>query len=211
MKLYKRYIVIAVMWCLTILLESCSSSILVDVWNDPSYHGSPLKKILVIAVRQDPVRRRLWEDAFVGALSNNGVNATSSYNLFPNALPDTNQVADIVQEKGFDGILVSRLLNKETETHYVESNVTTEVKTRYNPFRNIYFTYYQDVQHPGYVDSQIVHRSAIEFWSLKDNERLIWAATSNTPETNSVQDVQKDIAGLVIHELMQNAVIRSAK
>jgi hypothetical protein len=75
----------------------------------------------------------------------------------------------------------------------------------------MYFTYYQDVQHPGYVDSQIVHRSAIEFWSLKDNERLIWAATSNTPETNSLQDVQKDIADLVIHELMQNAVIRSAK
>ncbi len=211
MKLYKKCIMSAAICSLTILIESCSSSVLVDVWSDPSYHESPLKKLLVIAVRQDPVRRRLWEDAFVGALSSYGVNATASYNLFPNAVPDTNQVAGAVEEKGFDGILVSRLLNKETETHYVESNVTTEVKTRYNPFRNMYFTYYQDVQHPGYVDSQIVHRSAIEFWALKDNERLIWAATSNTQETNSVQDVHKDIAGLVIHELMQNAVIKSEK
>ena len=211
MKPYKKCIMGAAICCLTILIESCSSSVLVDVWSDPSYHESPLKKLLVIAVRQDPVRRRLWEDAFVGALSSYGVYATASYNLFPNAVPDTNQVAGAVEEKGFDGILVSRLLNKETETHYVESNVTTEVKTRYNPFKNMYFTYYQDVQHPGYVDSQIVHRSAIEFWALKDNERLIWAATSNTQETNSVQDVRKDIADLVMPELVRNDIIRSRR
>ena len=102
-------------------------------------------------------------------------------------------------------------MNKETETHYVESQVSTEMKTRYNPFRNLYYTYYEDVQHPGYVDSQIVHRSAIEFWVLKDNERIIWAATSNTPETNSPEAVQKDIADLVVHALMQNAVIQSEK
>ena len=38
MKLYKKFINSAVLFCLTILIESCSSSVLVDVWNDPSYH-----------------------------------------------------------------------------------------------------------------------------------------------------------------------------
>ena len=211
MKPYKQIILGAVLCFVAILIESCSSSVLVDVWNDPSYREPPMKNLLVIAVRKEPVRRRIWEDAFVGELSHYGVHATASYNLFPNALPDTNQVAGIVQENGIDGILVNRPLNRETETHYVESNITTELKTRYNPFRNIYFTYYQDVQHPGYVDSQIVHRSAIEIWAMKDNERLIWAATSNTPESNSVESVQINIADLVIHELMQNAVIKSEK
>jgi hypothetical protein len=211
MKLYRKCIVGAVVCCLAILLESCSYSVLVDEWTDPSYHESPLKKMLVIAVRKDPVRRRIWEDAFVDELSQYGVIAISSYNLFPNVLPDTNQIAETVQEKGFDGILVNRVLDKETETHYVESHVTTETKTRYNSFRNTYFTYYQDVQHPGYVDSQIVHRGAIEIWAVKDNERIIWAATSNTPEMNSAATVQKDIANLVIHELLQKAVIKSEK
>ena len=211
MKLYKKFIIREVVCCLTILFVSCSSSVLVDVWNDPSYHDPPLKKILVIAVRKDAVMRRIWEDAFVGEFSHNGLKATASYNLFPNALPDTNQVAESVQERGFDGILVSRLLSKETETHYVESQVSTEMKTRYNPFRNLYYTYYEDVQHPGYVDSQIVNRSALEFWVLKDTERIIWAATSNTPETNSAEAVQKDVADLVIHALMHNAFIKSEK
>jgi hypothetical protein len=211
MKLYNKFILSAVLCCLTVLIEGCSSSVLVDVWNDSSYREPPLKKIFVLAVRIDPVRRRIWEDAFVGELSNYGVKATASYSLFPNVLPDTNQVAEIVREKGFDGILVNRPLNKETETHYVESHVTTEMKTRYNPFKNTYITYYRDVQHPGYVESQVIHRSAIEFWAMKDNERLIWAATSNTSETNSADAVQINIADLVIHELIQNAVIKSEK
>jgi hypothetical protein len=211
MKLYKKFIMAAVLCCLMILIESCSSSVLVDVWSDPSYHDSPLKKILIISIRKDPVQRRIWEDAFVGELSKHGVKAISSYNLFPNSLPDTNQVVETVQEKGFDGILVTRLLHKETETHYVESYVTSEMKSRYNPFRKIYSTYYQDVQHPGYIDSQIVNRRAIEVWVIRNRERIIWGATSNTPERNSIEAVENDIAELVIPELLRNTIIKSEK
>ncbi|MCX6150339.1 MAG: hypothetical protein NTX22_07460 [Ignavibacteriales bacterium] len=103
---------------------------------------------------------------------------------------------------------MTRLLRKETETHYVESYVTSEMKTRYNPFRKIYSTYYQDVQHPGYIDSQIVDRRAIEVWVIRDKERIIWGATSNTPERNSVEAVKIDIANLVISELVRNSIIK---
>ncbi|MGD1008460.1 MAG: hypothetical protein ABR980_14660 [Ignavibacteriaceae bacterium] len=46
MKAYTKFILAAVLFCLMFLIESCSSSSLVDVWNDPSYHESPLKKIV---------------------------------------------------------------------------------------------------------------------------------------------------------------------
>jgi hypothetical protein len=208
MKLYKKFIMVAVLSCLMILLENCSTSSLVDVWNDPSYHESPLKKIFVIAIRKDPVQRRIWEDAFVGEFSKHGVQATSSYNLFPDLLPDTNQVIQTVQEKGFDGILVTRLLFDETKTHYVDSYVTTKIESRYNIFRKRYDTYFRNVQHPGYVESQIINRRAIDVWVIRNEERMIWSATSNSPERNSMKAVQEDIAELVIPELMRNSIIR---
>ena len=211
MKLYKKFSLGVVFCFLMIFIESCSKTVLVDVWNDSSYHEPPLKKILIIAIRKSPVQRRIWEDAFVGELSKHDVNATSSYHIFPDVLPDTNQVIQTVQDKGFDGILVTRILHKDTETHYVESYVTTEMKTRYNPFRKIYSTYFQDVQHPGYVDSQSVERRSIEVWVIRNKERLIWGATSNTPERNSVEAVQNDIADLVIPELVRNVIIKSGK
>ena len=85
------------------------------------------------------------------------------------------------------------------------------MKSRYNPFRKIYSTYYQDVQHPGYVDSQIVNRRAIEVWVIRNRERIIWGATSNTPERNSIEAVENDIAELVIPELLRNTIITSEK
>lgn len=211
MKLYKKFIISAVLCFLMILVESCSSSSLVDVWKDPSYHEASLKKIFIIAIRKDPVQRRIWEDAFVGELSKHGVQATSSYHLFPNVLPDTNQIIQTVQEKGFDGILVTRLLLAETESHYVQSYVTTEQRSRYNIFRKRYDTYYQNIQHPGYVETQTIDRRAIDVWVIRDEERMIWSATSNSPERNSVEDIQNDIAELVIPNLVRNEIIKSGK
>jgi hypothetical protein len=206
-KLYKKIILVSVVCILIVLIESCSTSVLVDEWNDPSFHESPLNKILIIAIRKNPIQRRIWEDAFVGELSKKGVMSTSSYKLFPNALPDTDQVIETVQKNGFDGILVTRILQKETETHYVESYVTSESKLRYNPFRNSYSTYYRNVEHPGYVDSSIVDRRGIEVWIIRDKERIIWGATSNTPEGNSLEAVKNNIVDLVIPELLRYGII----
>ena len=207
MKLYKKFISVLILCSLMILIESCSTSVLVDEWNDPSFHESPLKKILIIAIRKNPIQRRIWEDAFVGELSKKGVISTSSYKLFPDALPDTDQVIETVQKNSFDGILVTRILQKETETHYVESYVTSESKLRYNPFRNSYSTYYRDVEHPGFVDSSTVDRRGIEVWIIRDKERIIWGATSNTPEGNSLETVKNNIVDLVIPELSRYGII----
>lgn len=207
MKLYKKFISVLILCSLMILIESCSTSVLVDEWNDPSFHESPLKKILIIAIRKNPIQRRIWEDAFVGELSKKGVISTSSYKLFPDALPDTDQVIETVQKNSFDGILVTRILQKETETHYIESYVTSESKLRYNPFRNSYSTYYRDVEHPGFVDSSTVDRRGIEVWIIRDKERIIWGATSNTPEGNSLETVKNNIVDLVIPELSRYGII----
>jgi hypothetical protein len=203
----KKIIITSLLLCLMMVLESCSTSVLVDEWNDPSFHESPLNKMLIIAIRKNPIQRRIWEDAFVGELSKKGVMSTSSYKLFPAALPDTDQIIETVQKNGFDGILVTRILQKETETHYVESYVTSESKLRYNPFRNSYSTYYRDVEHPGYVDSSTVDRRGIEVWVIRDKERIIWGATSNTPEGNSLEAVKNNIVDLVIPELSRYGII----
>jgi len=93
-----------------VLLPGCSTSVLVNQWSDPSYRGPALNKIMVIAVRNDPTRRRVWEDVFIGELSRHGVNATQSYQLFPNAIPDSLQIAGAVAKYAFDGIIITRRL-----------------------------------------------------------------------------------------------------
>ena len=69
------------------LLEGCSQSQMTELWKDPSYTEGSLKKVFTIAVRKDPVRRRIWEDAFVEELKAHGVPAIASYTMFPSVVP----------------------------------------------------------------------------------------------------------------------------
>ncbi|MDP3150616.1 MAG: hypothetical protein Q8N83_15965 [Ignavibacteria bacterium] len=211
MKLYKKIFKYAVVCCLTILLQSCSSFALEEVWNDPSYHKLSLNKVLIFAINKDSVQRRIWEDAFVDEFSKHGVNATSSYLLFPDALSDANKVVETVQEKGFDGILVTRLLQKKTELPSLESFATPEQLSRLNLFQKRYDVYYYNLQHPKYVESESSDRRAIDVWVINNEQRMIWSATSKSPERNSVEAVQNDITDLVIPELARNAIIKSRK
>jgi hypothetical protein len=91
-----------------LLLQGCAKPPMTNMWKDPSYSEGALKKVLVIAVRNDPVRRRIWEDSFVKELSKHGVPAVSSYALFPAVAPDTQQVTQAVRENAFDGVCASR-------------------------------------------------------------------------------------------------------
>ena len=211
MKLNLIFLLTTILFSLMILMESCSSSTLVDVWNDPAFHGPSLKKILVIAIRKDPALRRIWEDAFVNELSKYNVSATSSYQIFPDALPDTNQVIQIVQDKGFDGIITTRILLPGTQYNYVQGYQTNEKLLPYNKFTKRYDIFNIEIKHPGYVESQVVDRRAIDVWSILNGERMVWNAISNSPERFTVVDVQNDIADLVIPALLKDSIITSVK
>jgi hypothetical protein len=211
MNLLGKAVAVGALGCLLSLMCGCASSTLVDKWHDPSFKAPPLSKMLVIAVRKEATKRRIWEDAFTGELVKHGVAATSSYSLFPDAPPDTNQVITTVQANGFDGILVVLRLPKETNTHYVQGYTTVEENVNSLSYWQRYGTYYREIEHPGYVDSQTVAICAIDVTTTGNGGRMIWSAKSRTPDPGSLPDAQRGIAGLVISELAQQSIISSQK
>jgi hypothetical protein len=167
--------------------------------------------MLVISVGKSSVKRRIWEDDFSLELAKHGVTATPSYRLFPDAVPDTNQVIQIVRSDGFDGILITRWLPSETKTQYLQGYVTREEDMKYDHRTERFVSYYRDLEHAGYVDSQKVDIRAIDVWTTKNEGHMIWSATSKTPEPNSGQDVRPDIVKLVMSELAQRGIIASPR
>jgi hypothetical protein len=211
MKRYKRFIIGGVLFCSFVLLAGCASSELVDIWSDPSFQSPPLNKMLVISVGRNPVHRRLWEDAFSVELVRHNVAATPSYRFFPDAVPDTEQVMQIMRSNGYDGVLLTRWLPSETKTQYMQGYVTNEQDTRYDRRRDRFVTYYRDIEHGGYVDSQKVDIRAIDVWATKNEGQMIWSATCKTPEPNSTQVVRPEIVDLVMSELTQRGIIASER
>ena len=198
-------------FCSFLLLAGCASSELVDIWSDSSFPLPSLKKVLVISAGKNPVKRRIWEDAFTVELAKHSVEATPSYRLFPDAVPDTDQVVESVKTNGFDGVLITRWLPPEMNTHYVQGEVTKDYNVRYDRTNDGFITYYRLIQHAGTVDSEKVNIRAIDIWATMDGGRLIWSATSRTPEPTVMEEVRPEIAKLVLDELTDRGIVASEK
>jgi hypothetical protein len=211
MKKNRSFVIGGVLCCFFALMAGCASSELVDIWSDSSFQSPSLNKMLVISVSKNSVQRRMWEDAFSAELAKHNVAATPSYRLFPDAVPDTNQIMQIVGSNSFDGVLVCRRLPPETNTQYMQGYVTTEQGMRYDRRRERFVTYYQDIEHAAYVDSQKVDIRTIDVWATRNEGQMIWSATSMTPEPNSVQEVRPEIVKLVMSELTKQRIIASER
>jgi hypothetical protein len=211
MNSYLKAVSILALGCLIWLVCGCASSSLVNKWHDPSFQAPPLGKMLVIAVRKEPTMRRIWEDAFTNDLVKHGVVATSSYSLFPDAPPDTSQVLAAVQSNGFDGVLAILRLPTETNMHYVQGYTTIDQNVNYVTYWQRYGTYYHEIDHPGYVDSQSVAIRTIDVSTTGNGGKMIWSATSRTPDPGSVTDLQRGVADIVITELRNLSIISSKK
>ncbi len=207
MKNLRPFLLRGLLYSSLTLIAGCAASELVDVWSDASFRAPPLNKILVISINKNGVLRRIWEDAFAAEFVNHDVAATPSYRLFPDAAPDTSQVALIVQAKSFDGVLVARWLPSETKTQYMQGYVTKEQDMRYDRRLERFVTYLQDIEHVGHVDSQKVDMRAIDVWATRNEGQLVWSGTSKTPEPNSVQAVRPEIVKLVMSELADRRII----
>lgn len=193
---------------IAVILGGCAaSSGLTNMWKDPEYNGPPLQHILVVGVIHSQANRRILEDAFVHELGKHGVDAVPSYQHFPNAPPDTDQVYDAVDQGGYDGVLLTRRLPPERTTSYVPGYVTTQPVSRLG-WRGYYRTYWVDVMHPGYVEQDITARREVELWAVHDGGRLIWTGIGETVNPGSPTEVTHDVAHNVVPELARQGFIQ---
>lgn len=190
-------------------LSACASSGLVNVWMDPQFNATAMNRMLVVSMNPDAAKRRIWEDAFVEALSERGVKATPSYQQFPDQLPDTSGIISAVNEHGYNGCLVTVRLATEYISQDVPGYITDSLITRYNPWSNRYYNYYQQFYTPGYTETQTVVRHKIEVWSTTGTGTLVWTATSEVLDPTSRKGANHGIIDDIVDDLAKNRVIPS--
>ena len=190
-------------------LAGCGASTgLTNMWRDPDYDGPPMQDMLVLVMRRDPVVRRMWEDEFVEELGEHGIQATASYRLFPEQLPDTSAVLAAVRDQAFDGVLINYPAGRETERRYVPGYVTSRPVTFRSPWTGYYYTRWRNIYEPGYVTEDQLLYNEIQLWDARgEGNTLVWAGTTETVNPSSNKDVSHDIGEEVIPELVQQGIL----
>ena len=188
----------------------CASTQLVNVWKDPAYQAAPLKKIMVIAMRKDQLRRRMWEDNFVSALKEDkaGTIAIPSYQLFPDDIPDTLAIAEKTKEEGFDGVLVVARVESSKQSTHVPGYVSQEPVAVYRHRWGAYTTRWATVYHPGYTEVQKVFSVRTDLLLPEEDGRMVWSATSKDINPGSPQQFRSSVADLVMDKLAKEGLVR---
>jgi hypothetical protein len=190
------------------MLGGCAANTqLVDMWRDPTAVQQPIRTMLVVAFRRDETSRRIWEDGFVTALNKKGVEATPSYALFQQGVPDTADIEGAVRDHNIDGVLFVHRLGATTQSTYVPGYTRLEPVWVRSRWSYNYHTYYAEVHEPGYVETDRIVRNRVDVWSTAQDWRMVWSGTTESFNPNSSREVNRAIAKLIVPELASQGFV----
>ena len=181
-------------------------------YRNPGYEDTVFKRLLVIAVASNPDSRKSFEDALASAIAGQGGTAAPSYTL----LPDGEQVSEeqlyeVIQREGVDGVVLTRLLGVEQDTSYTPPKKYNKPRTRYYPagpgwgygyggYYGWYGTTYAAVHEPGKLDKSSTLKLETNLYSVATND-LVWTGQSETIDPESIDAARASITGAVAAKL----------
>ena len=179
---------------LTVLVSGCGSGTnVVQSWRDPdvTVEVGSIKKMLVIALLRDEATRRMAEDEIVSQLPGRAV---SSY-LYLGPLPTELEMEPFMERlrtDGFDGLMIMRLAEVETQQTYVPGSYPAYYGSPYGYYGYSYPMYAS----PGYVQTDQYYRVETNFYSVA-TEKLVWSGVTSsfnpTSLTGTLDDIVKAI------------------
>ena len=82
--------------------------------------------------------------------------------------------------------------------------------TEFDKRKQTYYTYYREVQQPGYTDTDKVVRHEVNiFTPQEDGGRLVWSGTGELMNPSSREEIRHEISDMVIPELSHQGIIQS--
>jgi len=186
----------------TWLLASCAATTTTDVtdqWRDPQFHGK-FAKVLVISMAEEASIRQSFENTMTAKLRKQGIEAVASSDIIPlDQKIDRKTVKAAMAGKGFDTVLVSRLIGIDTSSDYVPPSPAQD-------FDSFYSHAYAMVYSPGYLARRTVVSVRINVYETRHG-RLIWSMTSQTFNHSNVADVIQSLSSTITRELGQQGLL----
>jgi hypothetical protein len=170
----------------------CASTRVVESWRNPEATPTRFRKVLAVAVVDDPDLRRRAEDEIISHLK--AVDALPSRAVIPDAeRGDVEKAKARLRDAGFEGAVVLRPLGFEERVTYVPPSYTV------GPYPSFYGYYGYAWGHPyepGYTRVDTILRVEVLIYSI-ERDALLWSGVTETFEPGSLRDVVSDIAAAV--------------
>jgi len=206
-------VLVAVLGCAKSTTTSFSQS-----YQNPGYEETVFRRLLVVAIASDAENRQRFEDDLASAIARQGGTAAPSYTLLPQGEQISEQeLHEVIQREGVDGVLLTRLLAVEKDSSYTPPEEYSKPRTRYYPagpgwgygyggYYGFYGTTYAAVHEPGYFDTSTTLKLETNLYSVATND-LVWTGQSETIDPESLEAARASITEAVAAKLKSQALI----
>jgi len=191
-----------------LVVASCATLDLVEVWRDPKYARAPISRILVIAVLPSEAMRAASERALAKAFADRGFAASTGSAVFPPGPLDRERALAYVRREDVDLVVVQRLA-KETRRDYVPPKFLYVPPAPYFGGWYGYYGYaYGAAYSPGYyTDSTPVLAETNVYATRASPETLVWSGSSRTFDFRSAGEAAASVAALVADDLVRAGIL----
>lgn len=201
-----RFVRFAVLSVAITLLGGCSSTNLTNLWMDEQAISPPVDNVLVVALDRNPEMRRFWEDALSAEFQAQGLLARPSYQLFPADLPDSQQVAIVMQRDNHDAALVTHRINVITNAEPDGGYRDSAPAAHGNYWRRSYTVALSAATQP-LTEEKKDKEARFQLDLARADGRLVWTGTTTPIDPTDAEKLRTEVAGQVVPELQKRKVI----
>ena len=178
----------------TVLVCGCANSTqMVATWRDPSAPTQHYQRTLAVFMSKDPGMRRMVEDKLASRLPG----GVPSYTVIPDAqLGSMDSVHSRVKTGGFDGAVVMRLVNVETQV--------TETAAPHDFYG--YWNYWSYAYDPVYYTTEKLYSVESSLYSFQDG-KMIWMGRSQTVDPKNANKLADYSVNFAVKNMRKQGVL----
>lgn len=187
---------------------SCAKTNLTNLWRSEDKPAA-LNNIMVVALERDPELRQMWEDAIVAEFQANGVMARPEYTMFPNALPDSQQVVVVAHRDNYDGVVVTHKLPGAYKENLDNDYAKRAPSGAGQYWRGWYYTHFVQSSNAPIVkkDDEKDERFQIDLANTAGGGTLLWTGSSPPLKPHDQEKLAKDVCGELVAEFLRRGYV----
>lgn len=201
-----KIMVRAVVGLVSLVLSGCATTTLVSTWDDPAY-TQKIDKILVLGMSKNEGIRTKYEHTLATAIKAQGALSEPAAAYLPgNVEPTRESVQAAIAGKGFDTVLVTRVISATTEKRYVPGTPYVVPAPYYNGFYDYYLQTFPIVYSPGYVVNDKVVNLETNIYDIESG-KLVWAVVSESFNPENLDKEIDALAELIVTQLKKDGML----
>ncbi len=200
---------LSVLFCAALAFAACgTTSRTSSTLEGPAYEGAGFSNVLVLGIADNYNNRATFERTLVKEIESDSVAATAHYSLTKmDDEIDRASIEKLVEEGGFDAVLITRVLNREFDSKLKVGSSSTKV-TRKDADRvaDLFRYEYQELNEPVSLTTEINVIISSELFSTASRSR-VWAIESDISDAESVGLLVLDAAAIVARQLRRDNML----